>query len=256
MSVRTTARRTLDLATVLVGRDLRLSYGSAALGLLWAPATVLVQVVVLSFVFVRVVPLGVDDYPAFVFSGLAAWQLLSAVIGGAAAAYPTNRDLVRRPGFPDAVLPLVTTGRAIAAYGLGLPVLLAVLAATGRLDASAVALPLVVAAAVLAVLGPAFLLAAWNVRHRDVDHLARVVLGVAFYATPVFYAARQLPGGYRWLADANPLAVAVTLHRQVLYDGRWPDPARVLLLLGFAVVGLAAAVVVQRRVAPHLADDL
>ena len=84
----------------------------------------------------------------------------------------------------------------------------------------------------------------------------RVVLGVAFYATPVFYAAGQLPAAHRWIADANPLALAVSLHREVLYDGRWPDPGRLSLLLAFAAVGVGMAVVVQRRAGSGLVDEL
>lgn len=249
-------RRLVDLAVVLVDRDLRISYGGAAFGLLWAPATVIVQVVVLAFVFDRVVPLDVDDYPAFLFAGVAAWHLLSSAISGSCEAFVSNRDLVRRPGFPDVVLPVVTVGRALASYALGLPLLLVVVGVSGRLGIEALALPLVLAIAALVIIGPAFVVAVLQVRHRDIVHLVRVGLGVLFYATPVFYAEERLPDRYAWIADVNPLAGVVTLHRQVLYDGSWPDPGRMASTLGFAVVGLAVAAFVYRRVAPDLADDL
>lgn len=255
-TVFTSPRRVVELASVLVGRDLRVSYGGAVFGLLWSPATVIVQVAVLSFVFVRVVPLGVDDYPAFVFSGAMVWHLASSAINGGSEAFTANRDLVRRPGFPDAVLPFVTTARSLAAYLLGLPVLLAVLAVSGRFSVTALALPLVVLVTVVVVAGPAHLVATCNVRHRDIGHLVRVLLGVLFYATPVFYAEDRLPGRYQWVSDLNPLAGVVSLHRQVLYDQSWPDPHRLATSLAFAAAGAVLSALVFRRAAAHLADDL
>lgn len=249
-------RRMADLAVVLVRRDLRISYGGAVLGLLWAPATVVLQVLVLSFVFGSVVPLDIDDYPAFLFTGVAVWHLMSSAIAGSSEAFTTNRDLVRRPGFPDVVLPLVTMGRALAAYGLTLPILLAVLAASGRLRIEVIALPVVVAVASLVISGPTFLVAALQVRYRDVGHLVRVALGVLFYATPVFYAADRLPDRYAWVADVNPLASVVTAHREVLYGGSWPDPGRLAVACAFAAVGVLVGAIAYRRLAPHLADDL
>ena len=249
-------RRLVDLSLALVGRDLRISYGGAAFGLLWAPATVIVQVVVLGFVFGRVVPLEIDDYPAFLFTGLAAWQLLSSGIGTAADAFVDNRDLVRRPGFPDIVLPLVTTVRTVAAYLLGLPVLLAVLAASGRLTVSLLALPVVLVVSALVVAGPAFVVATLHVGHRDVGHLTRVVLGVLFYVTPVFYSGDRLPDRYRWVSDLNPLAGVVRLHRAVLYEGAWPAATDLLVTLGFAFVALVIGLAVFGRADAHLADEL
>ena len=114
------ARRYSDLAVVLVGRDLRVSYGNAALGLLWAPLEALVQVAVLSFLFVRVVPLDIPDYVAFVFTGVTVWQLMSSSLVHGTEAFTGNRDLVRRPGFPTPLLPVHEAGarRQAAAQGL------------------------------------------------------------------------------------------------------------------------------------------
>lgn len=257
MSVATSRRRRfVDLSLVLARRDLQVSYGATAFGLLWAPAAVVVQVAVLSFVFVEVVPLDVDDYPAFLFTGVAAWHLASTAINGATEAFTDNRDLVRRPGFPDAVLPVVVVVRSLASYLLGLPIVIGVLAASGRLDVTAAALPLVLVVTVGFLIGPAFLVATAQVRHRDVSHVVRVVLAVLFYATPVFYAEERLPDRYQWVADANPFAGVVALHREVLYDGAWPDAGRLLTVAAFAIVGILLGVAAYGRAGPHLADDL
>lgn len=255
-AVRLRLQHATDLAAVLVGRDLRVTYGHALLGLLWAPLATLVQVAVLSFLFVRVVPLDIDDYAIFVFTGLAAWQLALASLLGGAEAFTANRDLVRRPGFATAVLPVVSIGSALAGYVLSLPVLLMGVAAFGRLTASAVALPIVIAAEVIVLLGPAFLVATLNVRFRDVRHLVGLLLGVLFYVTPVFYAVDRVPTRYRWVVEVNPLALVVRLHRQVLYEGAWPDPGRLAVAAGAGLVTAILGLMAFRHAEPHLSDDL
>jgi lipopolysaccharide transport system permease protein len=249
-------RRLVDLTAVLIDRDLSLGYGSTTFGLLWAPSLVLVQVAVLSFVFVRVVPLEVDDYGVFLFSGVLAWHLASSTITEGGQAFTGNRDLVRRPGFPVLVLPVVGAARATVTYVVALPLLVVATAASGRLAVTAAALPVVVLTTLLLVLGPALAVATLNVRHRDVHHLVQVLLGVLFYATPVFYAEERLPDRYAWVADVNPFGWVVTLHRQVLYDGAWPDPGRLAASLAVGATGLVAALLVFRRAEAHLGDDL
>jgi lipopolysaccharide transport system permease protein len=249
-------RQLADLAIVLVLRDLRVTYGQALLGLVWAPLTALVQVAVLTFLFTRVVPLDVEDYAAFAYSGIAIWQVASIALTGGAEAFTANRDLVRRPGFPTVVLPGVSIGGALSGYVLSLPVLLLAMALLDRLTFTAVSLPVVVAAAALVLVGPALVVATLNVRYRDVRHLVGVALAVLFYLTPVFYEVDRIPERWRWIAEVNPLALVVRLHRDVLYEGVWPDPLRLVTCAVVGVVGAVAGLAVFRRAEPHLADDL
>lgn len=249
-------RRAVDLAIVLVRRDLRAGYGGAVLGILWSPVATLVQVLVLSFLFQRVVPLDIDDYPAFLFTGLLSWQLAVATIVGGADSLTANRDLVRRPGFPVRVLPLVAAGGALSGYLLALPVLAVVLLASGRVGITAVALPAVIAVEVLLLLGPAYVVARVNVRFRDVRHVVGIGLGIVFYLTPVFYDLGRVPERWRWIIDLNPLSVPVRLHRQILYTGEWPDPDLFAVGAGIGVVGTAVGLAVLERGEAHLVDDL
>ena len=252
----TATRRYLDLSTVLVRRDLRVAYGNAALGIVWAPLQAIVQVAVLSFLFVRVVPLDIPDYVAFAYAGIAMWQLLSASLLQSVESFTVNRDLVRRPGFPTAVLPAVSVANAVTGYLLGLPVLVVLIASTGRLTASTLALPLVVAAAVAVIAGPAIAVATLHVRFRDVRHAVSALVGVLFFLTPVFYDVDDVPDRFRWIVDANPLALVVRLHRQVLYDGELPDVVHLATCFAVGAVGIAIGAGIFRRAASHLADDL
>ena len=73
-------------------RDFSLRYHDSTLGVLWSLLLPLAQLLVLVFLFQRVVPLGIDAYPAFVFSGLLPWSWFSACVapaGGSSSATAT-----------------------------------------------------------------------------------------------------------------------------------------------------------------------
>ncbi|HEX4867694.1 MAG TPA: ABC transporter permease [Acidimicrobiales bacterium] len=252
-----TNRHRRDLLAALVTRDVALRYRRSILGLLWSQLGPLVMLAVLTFVFTRVVPLDIADYAPFVFIGLLAWTWWSGAILTATASVSGAADLVRRPGFPVAVLPAVAVTSHLIHLVLALPVLvLAVVLATGGLPATFVALPLLLSLQALLLLGPAWVLAALNVRYRDVQHLVGVLLFPFFYVTPVFYDAGAVPSSVRGAYRLNPLVHLFEAYRDVALYGRWPALGP---LLAIAVVGGLAAVAGHRcftALAPRFPDEL
>lgn len=224
-----------DLLRELVGREIRLRYSGSVLGLGWSQVSALAQVAVLMFVFSRVVRLGIPNYPAFVIVGMIPWLWFVGGVGAAAESVVSGRDLVRRPGFPSAVLPLVSVGTSFINFALTLPVMLiAVGVVTGRLPVTAAMLPVVAAVQLLVMLGPAYLVATLNVFLRDTGHLVSILLGLLFYATPIFY--QHVPGRYHLILTLNPMAHLVAAYRRLLLDGSMPSwPGLLTLALGGAV---------------------
>jgi len=66
---RRTFQHLFDLATVLLGREIKVQYKATALGVVWGFATPLLQLLVYSFLFRRVIPLDIPDYNLFLFAG-------------------------------------------------------------------------------------------------------------------------------------------------------------------------------------------
>jgi lipopolysaccharide transport system permease protein len=236
-----------DLVRELVMREIRLRYSGSVLGLGWSQISALAQVSVLMFIFGRVVRLGIPEYPAFVLSGMVPWLWFVGGIGAAADSVVSNRDLVRRPGFPTAVLPLVAIGTALINFVLTIPVMLITVGVvTGRVPATVGALPVLVIVQLLVMLGPAYLVAVTNVFLRDTTHLVAILLGLLFYATPVFYA--HIPGRYRLVFALNPMAHLIVAYRQILLTGQLPGwGPLVLLAVGGAVLGWASHLIFAKR---------
>lgn len=235
------ARQRFDLMAALVGRDVRVRYRRARFGLLWVHAAPLAQFAVLAVVFTRVVPVDVDAYPAFLLVGLLAWRWFADSVRTGTESITANRDLVRRPGFSVQFLPFAAVLTQLAIFATALPVVVVVvLAVTGRIPTSALALPLVMAAQALLLVGPTSLLAAAHARFRDVGPAVGAALTPLFYATPVLYAPSAVPHELSLVHDLNPVAHLLVAYRDSLVVGRWPDPRPLVVI---AVIGAAVAMV-------------
>jgi lipopolysaccharide transport system permease protein len=250
-------RHACDLVRALVGRELKLRYKRSLLGLLWSLVNPLLQVVAFSFLFRSVLPLNVPHYPAFVLCGVLAWTWFQSSLVLASAAVVDNRELIRRPGFPTAVLPAVTVGTHLVHYLLALPVLLVfVLLDGGRFSPALVLLPLVVAVQYVLTLGLAYPIAACHVTFRDTQHLVGVLLTVFFFFTPVFYDARSVPEQFRPLYDLNPMVHILAAYRGLLIQGEAPDLAGLLLLAAVAVLLVWAGHGLFRHLSYRFVEEL
>src|SRR5262245_36055094 len=97
-----------DLLLVLVSRDMKLRYKRSVLGSLWTLLNPLGQLLILSFLFRSVLQLGIPRYTSFLFCGLLVWTWFQAALSQATGSILESSDLIKRPGFPIAMLPIVT----------------------------------------------------------------------------------------------------------------------------------------------------
>lgn len=224
-----------DLLRELVLRDVKIRYKRSYLGVAWTLVTPVAQVLIFSFLFERVLPLGIPNYTVFLFIGVMAWSWFATALNGSAGVIVNNPGLVRRPGFPVAVLPVLTVTTSGVQFVLALPVVLFFSAAGGgALGAALAALPLVIGVQFLFMASLAYLIAASNVRFRDTQHLVGALLMILFYLTPVFYSRALVPEEYRLVYAVNPMVEILEAYRAVLLDNAWPDFAG---LGGVAAVG-------------------
>jgi len=214
----------------LVRRDFRLRYHDSALGLVWSLLVPLAQLLVLVFLFQRVVPLGIDGYPAFVFSGLLPWTWFSGCLAGAGTLFLGNRDLVRRPDFDPLVIVVVSTLANLLGYLVAVPILLAVCAAYGApVTPALLALPGLLVIEGTLILGLSLVVATLNVFYRDVQHIVGVALTLLFYLTPVFYRGPEAGRALQILFTLSPIAVLVQAHRAIFFQGELPGAGALLV---------------------------
>jgi lipopolysaccharide transport system permease protein len=212
-----------DLLRELVARDVKLRYRDSVLGVAWSLLNPLAQLLVFSFVFRFVLPLNIPNYTSFLFIGLLAWNWFQGSLMAAATAIVDGRSLIRRPGFPAVILPVVSVMANMVHFLLALPIVLVSLWLTGvHLQRTVFLLPLIIILQALFTLSLAYIVATVHVSFRDTQHLIGVFLLLFFYLTPIFYDASLIPARFQPVYRLNPFLHLVEAYRNVLLDGTWP----------------------------------
>ncbi len=249
-------RHLVDLVLHLVRRELSSTHRNTLLGWSWPLVRQLAQLAVLVFLFSHVLDLKIEDYPVFVFTGLIAWTWFQTSLISASFSVVANAHLVGNPRFPTITLPLVAVAVPLFDVLMALPVLLVLLGLEGRLDATALLLPLLVIAQFVFMAGLALIVSATNVYLRDVQNAVGVLLLLLFYLTPVFYGLKNVPAQFHWLLRANPLTAFVNADRAILFDGRLPALLDVGIGAGATALALALGIALFRRLQPGFVDEL
>ena len=249
-------RHTFDAVTHLVAREFRLRYRRSLLGWFWAIAQPLARLLILSFVFTRVLPLDIDDYPVFLFTGLMGWSWFASAVGSSTSSAIDRRELLYRPGLPRVVVPVVSVLTDGLDYLAALPVLAVFLVLSHGIPWTAVVLPAILAVELLLILGLGFALCAANVYLRDVRLFVDVALLLGFYVTPVFYAASSVPDRFGAVVDMNPMARLLVAQRDVLVFGRLPAAGPFLLLTLVCAAVFVAGYAIYRAASPTFVDEL
>jgi ABC-type polysaccharide/polyol phosphate export permease len=228
-----------ELTYNLVVRDLKVRYKNSVLGVLWSLLNPLLMMLVFTFVFGVMYssrsPL--PAYPAFILSGILAWNLFSSSVTATINSVVGNAHLIKKVYFPREILPLSTVLANLVNYLLGLLVYFVLATALGRAPTPWVLLlPVVILVQLCFTLGISFILATVNVFYRDTRLVMEVVMLAWFFMTPIFYSIDQvLPNGIsrdglvlssydaqRLMRIVNPMASIISSYRDVLYRGAQP----------------------------------
>ncbi len=246
----------LDLVAHLASREFRLRYRRSLLGWLWAVVLPLARLVVLAFIFTEVIPLEIEHYTTFLYTGLLAWIWFSASVSSATTSVVDRSDLLLRPGVPRWAIPLTAAVGDLIDYLVALPLLLSWAIIDIGASASMVALLPLILAEFLLMVGIGYALAPIHVYARDVARVVEVALLLGFYMTPVFYDPAEMPEDLSWLVDFNPVARIIAAQREVLIDQAWPSAGTMigLLLVGAFVLLLGQSIF--RRTSASLVDEL
>jgi len=246
-----------DILRELVDRDMKLLYKRSTLGIAWTLITPLLQLVVFAFVFQVVLPTSISRYASFTFTGLLVWNWFQSSLYQATGVIIGNRSLIRQPGFPIAILPVVVTTTGFIHFLLALPVLIIFLLIDGiELKPVILLLPILQALQFMLSVSLAYVLAALNVTFRDTQHTLGVVLTLLFYVTPIFYDIKHLPANYQSFYNLNPMVHIVSAYRAILLEGTVPNWEPLIIIAIVMMVCLPIGLQFFRRQSDRFVEEL
>jgi ABC-type polysaccharide/polyol phosphate export permease len=248
------------LAQSLVSRELKARYRGSVLGFFWSFVNPLLLLLVYVAVFTVILPgrhlAKTEPYALFLFCGILPWSFLSASLLESAGVLIAGGNLIKKVLFPAEVLPLVNVFTNLVQFLLGLPVLFAFLAAYGRLQPSALLLPLPLLVQLVFTLGLAFFVAALTVHFRDVQSILGHLVHLWFFATPVLYLYGEQTGRLRDFLRLNPMSHVVVSYQQMLFDGHFDHWRGLGLAALVAILVFALGAAFFDRLRDTLAEEV
>ncbi len=260
-------RRFWNLARTLAATDWKVRFYGSALGYVWSLLRPLLLFGIVFFVFSEVVgaDAGVAHYGVILLLAMILYFFFAEVTSGATTAMVDRESLLRKIGFPRAVVPLAVALVAAMNLALNLVVLAIFVLASGVQPRwSWLLLPLPFALMLVFASGVALLLSALYVRYRDVRPIWEVLLQALFYATPILYPIQAVIGHSQTLASialCNPIAAIIQESRHLLVGGMSlgdaiGSDALIAVPLAIIVAATWLGVVVFDRMAPRAAEEL
>lgn len=245
-----------ELVLHLARRELRARHQFTLLGWAWPLTRQLAQLAVLVFVFSKVLDLGIEDFPVFVFTGLIFWTWFASGIGEGVGSLINYRHLALQPRLPSAVLPAVSVAVPLVDVLIALPVLFVLLAVSDELRWTALAAPPLILVQLALMMGIAWMTSAAAVFFRDVPNVVFLGLMLVFYLTPVFYGPGKVPPDYQWVLELNPLTTIIETYRGLLLGQTMPSMERIAAVTVASLLVAAIGLAIFRRLQTRFADYL
>jgi len=213
-----------ELFRVLAWRDLAVRYKQTAIGLAWALVRPFLTMLVFTIIFGRIARLpteGDAPYALMVFAGMLPWTFFSTGLAEASNSLINNANLISKVYFPRLIVPTATLVVAFVDFLVSFAIMIAMMAWYRFVpDWRILFLPVFVALAFLASIGPALWITALNVKYRDFRYVIPFMVQFGLYVSPVGFSSSVVPQGWRLLYSLNPVVGVIDGFRWCLLGGR------------------------------------
>lgn len=198
-----------ELLYIFTWRDIKVRYKQTVIGIIWAILQPFVMMVIFSVFFggLAKVPSDGVPYPLFVFSGLLFWNYFSTALMNASNSLQDNENILKKIYFPRLLLPLSPTLTPMVDFCLAFLILVGMMFFYHYTPTwyGIALLPVLLLITFLTAAGLGTLLAAVNVRYRDVRYALPFFIQSLLFLTPVIYPTTLVSQKFQWLLALNPL---------------------------------------------------
>lgn len=234
-----------DFLYAMTEKEIKARYKHAVLGFLWVILNPIIQMLVIGFVFQFFIPVNVDNYFLFLFSGLLPWNFFAYTVSKNTPMIINERSLIQKANFPREVIILSIVLSNLFHFLISLGILVVLLVfdkafiehyqvydLVKYILRMGVVIPFVIWLTLLTS-GFSLLFSALDVKYRDVNFIVQAIIPVWFYGTPVIYSIDLLPKILRPILYLNPMtAIIEGFHYSLLNQKLYSID---LLLLSFAI---------------------
>jgi lipopolysaccharide transport system permease protein len=229
-----------ELFRVLAWRDVSVRYKQTVIGAAWALVRPFLTMVVFTVVFSKLANLpsdGTAPYALMVFAGLLPWSFFSAALADASNSLIANANLISKVYFPRLIVPTASVIVALVDFLISFGILIALMVWYQFMPGwQILLLPVFLAIAFLASLGPGLWITALNVKYRDFRYVIPFIVQFGLYVSPVGFSSNVVPEQWRLLYSLNPMVGVIDGFRWCILGGQ----SRLYLPGFFLSIGVAA----------------
>jgi len=215
-----------ELLWNLANREITQRYKQSVLGYAWVIINPLAQLLVMSFVFDKILHVPSLGVPFIIFLSvsLLPWNLFTQSLTSSSNALVGNSNLITKIYFPREILIYATVIAKIVDFIYSC-IVLVIFLIIFKIPVTIyfLWLPLIFFIQMIFTLGIALLVSAFNLFYRDIQYLLNLILMIWMYLTPIMYPIEVIPARYRFIMSLNPMAVIVNAYRQVLLSNASPN---------------------------------
>jgi lipopolysaccharide transport system permease protein len=223
----------------MVIKNLRSKYIDSMSGILWAFINPLLIMLVITFVFSKIMKTDMKHFPLLVLSALLPWNFFSNSITESATSISSNINILRQFVMLKETIPLSVVIANLINLSFGFVIILPVFIIFNMgIIRYLIFLPLIMLLHFIFTLGISMALSIINVYFKDLSQLLGTVLMFLFWLTPVFYPIDMIPHEYHWFIIANPGSCYIVIYRALLYQGSGGGAFMWLLAIGFAFISI------------------
>lgn len=248
-----------ELLYFLVWREIQGAYRQTALGMTWIFLRPIVNMLLLSFVFGRIVQVPSDGlpYPLFSLAALLPWGFFSNAVMRASRSLVENMHIVSKVYFPRLIIPIAGAASGLVDFAASCVVfLVALLFYRMPLRWEILWLPVFLIVTLAFALALGLWLATLSVKYRDVSFAVNFLIQALMYASPVIYSITMVPASMQFIYQLNPMTGVIQGFRWALLGSGEPPGIMFLISSGLVVVGLISGAYIFRRTERTIVDLL
>jgi len=237
-----------ELLKNLISRDIRKRYKRSVLGFLWVMLDPLLMMLVLYFVFAGLFGRTINNYAAYVISGITMWQLFAQGTKVSSKAFINNRSLLSKLYMPKLIFPISVVASSLVHFVFALVPLIVIALISGvSVSYYMLLIPVVVSLLFLFSLGISLTLSTLAVFFHDIIYVYDVAIMAWMYLSAVFYPITILPEKLQLLMSFNPLYHYITLFRACLYDSTISMTNHFIYGIAFALLSFSVGWIIYEK---------
>ncbi len=207
-------KRWWEFLWAMTEKEIKARYKVATLGFLWIILNPLLQMFAIGFIFQFFIPVRVNNYFLFLFSGLLLWNFFSYSVLKNVSMIVNERMLIKKAKFPRESIIISIVLSNLFHTLIFFPIFMLIVFFFGELNFCWFFLsPFLLFFLTILTIGFSLFFSALDVRFRDVSFAVSAIMPLWYYATPIVYSLNLLPKNIANYFYLNPMTAIVEIFR-------------------------------------------